>query len=55
MNKSIKYFKYANEYIKILNTFYDTYKDIIDECILNNEYDLMINILDELMYERCDA
>ena len=55
MNKSIKYFKYANEYINCLNTFYDKYKNIIDECILNDEYDLMTNILDDLMYDNCDS
>ena len=51
MNKSIRYFKYANEYIKCLNTFYDKHINNIDECILNDEYDLMINILDDLTYD----
>ena len=55
MSSSIKLFKYANEYIKCLNTFYDEYKNIIDEYILNNEYDLMTNILDDLMYDKCDS
>ena len=53
--KNIKFFKYANAYVKCLNTFYDKYKNIIDECILNNEYDLMINILDVLMYDKCNT
>ena len=49
MNK-IKLFKCANEYVNCLNTFYDTYANVIDECLLNDEYDLMINILNDLMY-----
>ena len=55
MNKSIKYFKYANEYIKCLNVFYDKYKNVIDECILNDEYDLITNILDDLTHNNCDS
>ena len=49
--KSIKYFKYANEYIKCLNLFYDSYQNVIDECALNEEYDLMTDILDDLTYD----
>ena len=52
---NIKYFKYANEYVKCLNTFYDKYINIIDKYTLNNEYDLMINILDDLTYDKCDS
>ena len=52
---NIKYFKYANEYVKCLNTFYDKYINIIDKYTLNNEYDLMINILDDLIYDKCDS
>ena len=55
MNKSIKYFKYANEYVNCLNVFYDKYQNVIDECILNKEYDLMIDILDDLTYNNCDT
>ena len=55
MNKSIKYFKYANEYVNCLNVFYDEYQNVIDECILNKEYDLMIDILDDLTYNNCDS
>lgn len=53
--KNIKYFKYANEYIHLLNNFYDNYKDIINEYILNKEYDLMIDILDSLTYDNYNA
>ena len=53
--KNIKYFKYAKEYIKCLNTFYDTYKNVIDEYTLNKEYDLMTDILDNLIYDKCDT
>ena len=53
--KNIKYFKYANEYIKCLNTFYDKYKNNIDNYLLNEEYDLMIDILDDLTYNNCDT
>ena len=49
MNK-IKLFKYADKYIKCLNVFYNNYTNVIDEYSLNDEYDLMINILDDLMY-----
>ena len=49
--KSIKYFKYANEYIKCLNLFYDSYQNVINECALNEEYDLMTDILDDLTYD----
>ena len=53
--KNIKLFNYANEYVKCLNTFYDKYKNVIDECALNEEYDLMTDILDNLIYDKCDA
>ena len=53
--KGIKYFKYAKEYISCLNVFYDTYKNVIDEYILNKEYDLMIDILNDLTYNNCDS
>ena len=55
MNKNIKLFKYANEYVKCLNKFYDENINIIDECTLNDEYDLMIDVLDDLMYDCCDS
>ena len=53
--KSIKYFKYANEYVKHLNMFYDKYKNSIDICLLNDEYDLMTDVLDDLTYDNCDS
>ena len=53
--KSIKYFKYANAYIKCLNEFYDKFKSNIDNYLLNKEYDLMINVLDDLTYDKCDS
>ena len=49
--KNIKLFKHANEYLKYLNMFYDKHINNIDEYILNEEYDLMINILDDLTYD----
>ena len=49
MNR-IKLFKCANEYVNCLNTFYNKYTNVIDECLLDEEYDLMINILSDLMY-----
>ena len=51
MNKSIRYFKYANEYLRCLNTFYDKFKDSVDICLLNDEYDLITNILDDLTHD----
>ena len=55
MNKSIKFYKYANEYMDYLNTFYDKYKNIIDERVLDKEYDLMTDILDNLIYDKCNT
>ena len=49
--KNIKFFKYANKYVKCLNVFYDTYKGSIDSCLLDEEYDLITDILDDLMYD----
>lgn len=54
-NKRIKFYKYANEYINILNSFYETYKNSIDENVLNDEYDLMTDVLDDLIYDRTDS
>ena len=54
MNK-IKYFKYANKYIDLLNVFYDKYKNNIDKNTLNEEYDLMIDILDNLIYDKVNT
>ena len=53
--KSIKFYKYANKYIDLLNSFYDKYTNNINENVLNNEYDLMIDILDELIYNHKDV
>ena len=53
--KSIKLFKYANEYVKRLNVFYDVHQNVIDECVLNEEYGLMIDILDDLVYNNRDS
>ena len=53
--KTKKYYEYANKYIDTLNTFYETYKNNSNECILNKEYDLMISILDDLTYDNCDS
>ena len=53
--KSIKLFKYAREFIICLNKFYDEHQNIIDECVLNDEYDLMTDILDNLMYHNNDS
>ena len=55
MNKIMKYYKYANEFLDCLNAFYDTYKNIIDESVLNKEYDLITDILDDLTYNNCDS
>ena len=54
MNK-IKYFKYANKYIDLLNVFYDKYKNNIDKNTLNEEYDLMTNVLDNLIYDHVNT
>ena len=54
MNKFIKYYKYAHFFIKCLNKFYEESQNI-DKCVLNNEYDLMTNILDNLMYHNYDS
>ena len=54
MNK-IKFYKYANKYLDILNNFYDTYKNIINENVLDKEYDLVTNILDDLIYNHNDT
>ena len=55
MNKIMKYYKYANLYIDCLNMFYEKYKNDIDECALNKEYDLMTDVLDDLTYNNCDS
>ena len=49
--KSAKYYKYANKYLDCLNEFYDEYKNSIDNYLLDKEYDLMTNILDDLTYD----
>lgn len=54
MNK-IKYFKYANKYIDLLNVFYEKYKNNIDINTLNEEYDLMVDILDNLTYDHVNT
>ena len=55
MNKFIKYYKYAHDFIKCLNKFYDENQNIIDECVLNDEYDLMTDMLDNLMNHDYDT
>ena len=53
--KSIKYYKHAHDFIVCLNKFYDEHQNIIDECVLNDEYDLMTDILGNLMYDDYDS
>ena len=55
MNKIMKYYKYANEFLDCLNAFYDKYKNVIDERVLDKEYDLMTDVLDDLTYNNCDS
>ena len=52
---TIKYFKYANKYLDLLNYFYDKYKNNIDKNTLNETYDLMTNILDNLTYDHVNT
>ena len=53
--KTKKYYKYANKYIDILNSFYETYKNVINISLLDKEYDLLADILDDLTYNNCDS
>ena len=55
MNKIMKYYKYANQFLDCLNAFYEKYKNVIEESILNKEYDLITDILDDLTYNNCDS
>ena len=50
-----KFFKYANKYIDLLNVFYYKYKNNIDKNTLDEEYDLMTNILDNLIYDNINT
>ena len=49
--KKNKVFKYAIEYVKCLNKFCDEYEKVIDKSILDDEYCLMTDIVDILIYE----
>ena len=50
-----KFFKYANKYIDCLNVFYDKYKNNIDKDTLNEQYDVMTNILNNLVYDHVNT
>ena len=55
MNKYIIQRIYKNKYIDLLNKFYDKYKNIIDLNILKKEYNLMYEIMLDLVYNCFDT
>ena len=55
MNKYIIQHIYKDKYVNLLNKFYDNYKNSIDINLLKKEYNLLYEIMLDLVYSHFDT